>query len=114
MTDDCGVDICEGRVLRASDRALLVRFDYPFNGKRQVWVPRSVLCSDSEIYRWNFNPDAPGVTGLLVVKHWWAKKNRLHPHTPEGKEGWDESRLSWREGGPRTPLPPEQMKLFPQ
>lgn len=113
-TADCGVDICEGQCLRESPRAIYVRFHYPYNGKRQVWVPKSVLCPDSEVYRWSFNPEAKGVQGLLVVKHWWAKKTLLHPHTAEGREGWDESRLSWREGGPKTQLPESQMKLFPQ
>jgi hypothetical protein len=36
----------------------------------EVWVPKSVIHDDSEVYQ-------GGDTGTLMVKSWWAAKNGL-------------------------------------
>jgi len=38
--------------------------------KGEVWIPKSVLHDDSEVYDAGKNS-----TGTLVVKDWWAEKN---------------------------------------
>lgn len=91
---DLGIDICEAVALRDTPRALLVRLGVPFWGKQQVWIPKSVIGKHSECRCWNFNPNAPGVKGMLIVDEWWAKKNGLHPHTDEARDKWDPNYFS--------------------
>lgn len=68
--DDDGFDF-EGQWVhvRQTDLAILVRL---LDGKRfaqtTMWVPKSVLHDDSEVY------DAPGTSGKLVVKARWAEE----------------------------------------
>ena len=52
---------------RETAMALLVCID-----GREVWVPKSVVHDDSEVFDADDN-----ATGTLVVKEWWATKERL-------------------------------------
>ncbi len=53
----------EGRCIRESEKALLVRI-----GEKETWIPKSVVHDDSEV--WKTDDD-----GKIVVKLWWAEKN---------------------------------------
>lgn len=63
-----------GRVDRSSEKALRVMLEpSSLLGAKAVWVPKSVIHSESEIY------DAlTNARGELVVKRWFARK-----------EGWE-------------------------
>lgn len=50
---------------RETTDALLVTFD-----GRTLWVPKSIIHADSEVYR-------EGDEGKLVVLEWWAVKREL-------------------------------------
>jgi hypothetical protein len=60
-----GVNLGPAKVVRATDRALLVLLD----GEEEVWVPKSVVHDDSEVY------SEKADEGDLVVLAWWAEKN---------------------------------------
>lgn len=59
---------CE--VVGATAKALKVRI--PLKVEREVWVPRSVIGDDSEV----FDADENAV-GTLIVEDWWAEKEGL-------------------------------------
>ena len=48
-------------------KALLVRI-----GAKEVWVPKSVIHDDSEVYR-----ESDTSPGKLVLKGWWVRKEGL-------------------------------------
>lgn len=54
--------------LRDTPKALLVQL----SDKRHVWVPKSQISEDSEVY-------APGHTGSLLVSEWWCSREGLEP-----------------------------------
>lgn len=56
--------IGEAKVLRVTDKALLVDLE-----GEEVWVPRSVIHDDSEVY------SEKNGEGELVVALWWAEAN---------------------------------------
>lgn len=56
----------EAEAIRASARALLVQLE---TGE-ELWVPRSVIHDDSEVYE-------AGHAGTLVVQAWWALKKGI-------------------------------------
>ena len=56
-------EIPEVKVLRATKQALLVQLE----DLTEVWVPKSVVHDDSEVYE-------DGHEGTLVVQEWFAKK----------------------------------------
>ena len=60
-----GVNLGPAKVLRATDKALLVSLD----GEEEVWVPKSVIHDDSEVY------SEKADEGDIVVLAWWAKNN---------------------------------------
>jgi hypothetical protein len=65
-----GVTIGDGECVRATERAVLVELHGPrdvFGGHsvRQVWIPKSVLHDDSEVFE-------DGGTGAVIVHRWWA------------------------------------------
>lgn len=70
MSDDDNSFDFEGtwEFVRQTDLAILVQLQ---DGKRWsktvLWVPKSVLHDDSEVY-------APGTSGKLVVSAWWAEE----------------------------------------
>jgi hypothetical protein len=66
--DELGQDIGTAKVLRVTDKALLVRLED--HGDKEVWVPKSQIHEDSEVY------DADH-EGVLVVSEWFAKKAEL-------------------------------------
>lgn len=69
--DEDGGDACslgEGRVKRATEKALLVELE---DGS-EVWIPRSVVHDDSEVY-----DDGEASEGEVVVKRWFAEKESL-------------------------------------
>ena len=51
------------RCTRETDKAILVS-----DGTTELWVPKSVLHDNSEVY-------SDGDEGDLVVLEWWAEKN---------------------------------------
>lgn len=57
------VSLGQFEVSRETEKALKV-----FNDDNQVWVPKSVIHDDSEVYKL-------GTSGDLVVAEWWAEKN---------------------------------------
>jgi hypothetical protein len=75
MTDRVGSDgsepvsVGKARVIRATAKALFVHID---DGDEEVWIPKSCIHDDSEVYAEDSEP------GELVVVAWFARK-----------EGWD-------------------------
>lgn len=67
MTDTLGTDLGEGRVIRDSGKAILVELT---DSGKQVWIPKSVIHDDSEVYE-------DGTEGIVIVKTWFAEKNDL-------------------------------------
>lgn len=53
----------EGRCIRESEKAILVRID-----DKETWIPKSVVHDDSDV--WKKDDE-----GKIVVKLWWAEKN---------------------------------------
>jgi hypothetical protein len=51
---------------RETEKAIFVEIE----GHNDLWVPKSVVDDDSEVY-------AKGHQGTLVVKRWWAAKQGL-------------------------------------
>lgn len=65
MTND--VETIDGvTAIRESPKALLVRL----SGGAEIWVPKSVIHDDSEVYK-------AGTNGTLVVARWFAEKEGL-------------------------------------
>jgi hypothetical protein len=68
--DDVGVTVDECEAKAATANALLVVGDglkkYYSDGSNGLWVPRSVIHDDSEVFE-------KGDTGTLVLKTWWAE-----------------------------------------
>jgi hypothetical protein len=60
-----GVNLGPAKVVRATEKALLVLLD----GEEEAWVPKSVIHDDSEVYSEKANE------GDLIVAGWWAKNN---------------------------------------
>jgi hypothetical protein len=68
--DDSGSEpysLGEGEVLRETEKAILFA-----NEEEQFWVPKSVIHDHSAVWSSTEGKDA----GELVVKTWWANKNR--------------------------------------
>lgn len=63
--DDEGVDIPNCQVIRETDKAILVT-----RGRGELWVPKSVLHDDSEVYE-------AGDSGTMIVQEWWAEEKNL-------------------------------------
>lgn len=63
--DDEGVDFPEASCLKETPKAILVN-----RGKGDLWVPKSVIHDDSEVYE-------EGHEGTLIVKRWWAEEKGL-------------------------------------
>lgn len=55
-------------VVRATDKALLVKTE---DGDEPIWVPKSVIHDDSEVWGEDSEP------GELVVHEWFAEKEGL-------------------------------------
>lgn len=62
---DEGVDFPNCKCLKETDKAILVT-----RGKGELWIPKSVLHDDSEVYE-------GGDSGKLIVQTWWAEKQEL-------------------------------------
>ncbi len=65
--DGCALDGV--LVMRGSERALLCRIPTDV-GFREVWIPRSQITDDSEVFE-------AGDEGQLVVKSWFAEREEL-------------------------------------
>jgi hypothetical protein len=61
--DDDGVSLGKGKTLKVTEKALLIQTEDHGN----VWVPRSVVHDDSEVFD-------RGHEGDLVVQSWCAEK----------------------------------------
>lgn len=57
-----------GRVKRGSDKALQIELD----SGETVWIPKSMIHDDSEVY-----DDDKNNEGEVVVQTWWAEKEGL-------------------------------------
>lgn len=62
---DNGTTLGEAKILRTTDKAILVLLD----GEEEAWIPKSVIHDDSEV----FSEKSP--EGTLVVATWWAERN---------------------------------------
>ncbi len=58
----------EAACRKETERAILV--EVYGNVTNQMWVPKSVIHDDSEVYK-------AGTDGQLIVKLWWAEKEGL-------------------------------------
>ena len=58
--------------INETDRAILV--ELCSDGSREVWVPKSVIDDDSEVF--DSTPSGRG-PGTLVVRSWFAEKEGL-------------------------------------
>jgi hypothetical protein len=59
------------RAVAESAKALKVEMDLP-DGKRQIWVPKSVIHDDSEVF-----DNAENKRGKLVLHGWFAREEGL-------------------------------------
>jgi hypothetical protein len=59
----------DSEVVAETDKALRVRMDPEYGGE-MIWIPKSVVDDDSEVYRM-------GDKGDLILKRWWAVKEEL-------------------------------------
>ena len=65
MRDIGVVRLDEARCIAETDKAICCEVE-----DEEVWVPKSVIHDDSEVYRLDD-------TGTLVVPEWFARKNGL-------------------------------------
>jgi len=65
--DDESTWLGQGTVIKATDRALLIRI---VTRDEPIWVPKSQIHDDSEVY-------AEGHEGDVYVTSWWAAKEGL-------------------------------------
>lgn len=65
MDRNAPVSLGTARAVRATDRALLCAIA---DLKDEVWIPKSVIADDSEVYN-----DTDARYGELVVLYWWAE-----------------------------------------
>ena len=65
---ELGQDVGTAKVLRVTDKALLVKLED--HGDKEVWVPKSQIHADSEVY-------AADTEGILIVTKWMAEKLEL-------------------------------------
>jgi len=65
-----GVSIGDAECITATDKAIEVLIDDGGDHWRELWVPKSVVHDDSEVY-------AYGHKGKLVVAEWWAEEKEL-------------------------------------
>lgn len=63
-----GTNLGPARVIHSTDKAPLVMLD-PGGDEDTVWIPKSVVHDDSEVY------SEKASEGDLIVKAWWAKAN---------------------------------------
>lgn len=71
--DDTGrepVSVGEAMVVRGSPKALCVEL---VDHGRELWIPRSVIHDDSEVY----DDDGEHDNGELVLLRWFAEKEQL-------------------------------------
>lgn len=57
-----------GKATKATDKALFIELE----SGEHLWIPKSVLDDDSEVYDNEGNAE-----GEVVVKTWWAEKEGL-------------------------------------
>lgn len=68
--DEDGVVFDDAQATRGTERALLCRLTTDRGERREVWVPRSQITDDSEVFE-------VGDDGKLVVKSWFAEREGL-------------------------------------
>jgi hypothetical protein len=64
--EDEGTDIGEGKAIRGTGRALLIKLA----SGEEKWIPNSCIHDNSEVFKENQE-------GTVVVKTWWAEKEGL-------------------------------------
>lgn len=68
--EDDGVPFDDVTALRGTERALLCRLTTDAGVRREVWIPRSQITDDSEVFE-------VGDTGELVITSWFADREGL-------------------------------------
>ncbi len=71
MNQRDSVDLGLGRVIKSTKLALLFRLDKPVFDEHEIWVPKSGVHDDSEVWKEDQEP------GKVVVKLWFARRNGL-------------------------------------
>jgi len=63
---------------RSTEKAILVALSGLDPGIREVWIPRSVIDDDSEVWgsKYDDGEDACG-PGDLILARWWVRANGL-------------------------------------
>lgn len=70
MGSDAPYSLGEAECIRESEKGLLVDLiDAGATDDEPVWIPKSAVHDDSEVYDEDENS-----VGELIVKHWWAEK----------------------------------------
>ena len=67
-SSDDPVSLGHGTCRKETAKAVMLRLTE--QGEDEVWIPKSVIHDDSEVY-------AEGHDGDVVVKRWWAEKEGL-------------------------------------
>jgi uncharacterized SAM-dependent methyltransferase len=67
MPDYDGTNLGDSHVVRTTEKALLVQLE----SGEEMWIPKSVIHDDSEVYSEKANE------GDLIVKTWWAEAQGL-------------------------------------
>jgi len=60
--------------IKETEKAVLVKLDdpnYPDLREEELWIPKSVIDDDSEVYGEDEN------SGTLIIKYWFAEKEGL-------------------------------------
>lgn len=71
--DEDDVDLGHAELIRETAMAVLVRLTE--RKDQELWIPKSCLGDDSEVYGKDDGPD--GGEGHCFVKFWWAEKEEL-------------------------------------
>lgn len=66
--DDMSTKLGTGKVKQATDKALKIELE----SGETVWIPKSMIHDDSEVYDADSNSE-----GEVVVQTWWAEKEGL-------------------------------------
>jgi hypothetical protein len=70
--EDAGFVLGDGKLVGASRKAIKVEMVWDELIGKVLWIPRSVLHEDSEVYI--LDEQDFGDQGTVVVMRWWAEK----------------------------------------
>jgi len=69
------VNLGPGELVRETELAVLVRIKDRKGVNKELWIPKSQLTDDSEVYGKDNGPD--GKTGDVIITGWFAEKEGL-------------------------------------